>query len=375
MEMWHYTSGGKQMSPVSLSELKQLLSAGGVKPTDMVWKEGMPRWVRASTVKELYADALDSPAQPVGAVEIPAKDDASPPAARRVAEPVRSPRRRQEPRSNGGGLGIIIVMVLAGVLLLGALLGGVVIILAITSGPRGDQKPVTEDKKENDPPVLEGEENYEAQMGPGQRYKKSFTLRAGVTYEIRVIIDEPQDPGVKADLSVFRGDIREPIDSGKTRSLFKAKVNATYRIEVANKSADKQMKATVTIKEADPAGGKVIDELPKDVHEGSGKLETDDLKPGESRTFKFRVKAGHKARISATVLNPQKGESRFNLYVAKEGNPNDKIAADVQEVAKDTVPHPLVQFSVPNTEIVQVRVHNASATATNRCSIIFNVSK
>jgi hypothetical protein len=44
-------------------------------------------------------------------------------------------------------------------------------------------------------------------------------------------------------------------------------------------------------------------------------------------------------------------------------------------VAKDTVPHPLVQFSVPNTEIVQVRVHNASATATNRCSIIFNVSK
>ena len=47
-EMWYYTSEGKQMEPVSSGELRQLAASGLLKPTDMVWKEGMPKWVRAS---------------------------------------------------------------------------------------------------------------------------------------------------------------------------------------------------------------------------------------------------------------------------------------------------------------------------------------
>ncbi|MCI0641791.1 MAG: DUF4339 domain-containing protein [Gemmataceae bacterium] len=51
---WFYTSEGRQMEPVSDAELKQLAAKGMLKPTDMVWTEGMPKWVRASTAKELF---------------------------------------------------------------------------------------------------------------------------------------------------------------------------------------------------------------------------------------------------------------------------------------------------------------------------------
>jgi len=41
-EQWHYTCEGKQIGPVSATEIKQLAMSGLLKPTDMVWKEGMP---------------------------------------------------------------------------------------------------------------------------------------------------------------------------------------------------------------------------------------------------------------------------------------------------------------------------------------------
>src|SRR6516165_9934566 len=61
-EMWFYTCEGKQMDPVTIRELKRLAGDGTLKPTDMVWKEGMPRWIRASSLRELFPDptaALD----------------------------------------------------------------------------------------------------------------------------------------------------------------------------------------------------------------------------------------------------------------------------------------------------------------------------
>ena len=61
-EMWYYTTEGKQMDAVTIQELKRLVRDGTLKPTDMVWKEGMPRWIRASSVTELFPDptaALD----------------------------------------------------------------------------------------------------------------------------------------------------------------------------------------------------------------------------------------------------------------------------------------------------------------------------
>src|ERR1022692_3769125 len=57
-EMWYYTCEGKQMDPVSMKELSRLVGDGTLKPTDMVWKDGMPRWIRASSLKELFPDPM-----------------------------------------------------------------------------------------------------------------------------------------------------------------------------------------------------------------------------------------------------------------------------------------------------------------------------
>src|SRR4051794_24037007 len=46
---WYYTSDRQQMGPVSWTELCQLASSGILKPTDLVWKDGMPDWSRAGT--------------------------------------------------------------------------------------------------------------------------------------------------------------------------------------------------------------------------------------------------------------------------------------------------------------------------------------
>jgi hypothetical protein len=59
-EIWYYTCEGKQMDPVSIRDLKRLVGDGVLKPTDMVWKEGLPRWIRASSLKELFPDPSSS---------------------------------------------------------------------------------------------------------------------------------------------------------------------------------------------------------------------------------------------------------------------------------------------------------------------------
>jgi hypothetical protein len=53
-DLWYYTSEGRQMEPVSTSEIQQLAKRGLLKPTDMVWRDGMPRWVRASAASEIF---------------------------------------------------------------------------------------------------------------------------------------------------------------------------------------------------------------------------------------------------------------------------------------------------------------------------------
>jgi hypothetical protein len=47
MEEWYYTTNNQQQGPVSWEKLEQLASSGRLKPSDMVWKEGMTDWARA----------------------------------------------------------------------------------------------------------------------------------------------------------------------------------------------------------------------------------------------------------------------------------------------------------------------------------------
>jgi hypothetical protein len=50
---WYYAENGTQRGPVSLEQLQSLVQSGTVKPTDLVWRDGMTDWMPAGQVSEL----------------------------------------------------------------------------------------------------------------------------------------------------------------------------------------------------------------------------------------------------------------------------------------------------------------------------------
>jgi hypothetical protein len=48
MSEWYYTRGEGQLGPVSSAQLQELAGCGDLRPTDLVWKEGMTEWVAAT---------------------------------------------------------------------------------------------------------------------------------------------------------------------------------------------------------------------------------------------------------------------------------------------------------------------------------------
>jgi hypothetical protein len=65
---WFLAREGQQTTgPLTAQQLKQLAVAGQVRPTSLVWKEGMTKWVPASQIKGLLegpAEAGGGPAPP-----------------------------------------------------------------------------------------------------------------------------------------------------------------------------------------------------------------------------------------------------------------------------------------------------------------------
>jgi GYF domain 2/Domain of unknown function (DUF4234) len=64
---WYYTLNGQQQpAPTSTTALRQLAADGVLQPTDLIWQDGMPNWVAASSVKGLFTPkpAPDPPAPP-----------------------------------------------------------------------------------------------------------------------------------------------------------------------------------------------------------------------------------------------------------------------------------------------------------------------
>lgn len=53
---WFYHRNGVQNGPVDSAELRRLARSGQLLPTDLIWKQGMPQWVPASSGKGLFAD-------------------------------------------------------------------------------------------------------------------------------------------------------------------------------------------------------------------------------------------------------------------------------------------------------------------------------
>ncbi len=397
-EMWYYTTEGKQMDPVSMKELKRLVGDGTLKPTDMVWKDGMPRWIRASSLTELFPDptsALDQyftstmeaekkaalaptgvapgksmPAAPTStkAGGAPTAEEKKKPTSADSEEDGRPPRRRAEPKTGGGGFGMIILM-LVGAFCLVTCLFGMVVGAVFMFKPSGEQKPpIVEEKKDKLPPI-DGEVKYDVQLAGGQKNKKSFGLKKGVSYDVRVRILEPADPNARATVIVYHSSgapetkSKTDLQSRNYFIRFTPVEYGTYDVEVENKTAG-DMKVALTVRETEAKG----DPLPEGVKDGRGSFPTELLKPGKEAIYRFQVKGGYEASFSATCIAPKVG-SDINIQVTHENNFNEVYADDLRPEANATV-----RFTRPETEIVRVRVINASTKVTNRASIIFNVS-
>jgi hypothetical protein len=53
---WHYANGGEKHGPITASQLKELATTGKLSPDDLVWREDMKEWRKASTVKGLFPE-------------------------------------------------------------------------------------------------------------------------------------------------------------------------------------------------------------------------------------------------------------------------------------------------------------------------------
>lgn len=63
-ETWFYESNGERRGPITATELRSLAVSQEVKPSTLIWKEGLPDWVPASRVKGLFPQSSSPPPLP-----------------------------------------------------------------------------------------------------------------------------------------------------------------------------------------------------------------------------------------------------------------------------------------------------------------------
>ena len=67
-EQWFYAQSGQQLGPIGRAELLERISGGAIQRTDLVWREGMPKWQPAGQVAGLFATSAPPPLPPVDAI-------------------------------------------------------------------------------------------------------------------------------------------------------------------------------------------------------------------------------------------------------------------------------------------------------------------
>lgn len=88
--VWYYADGDKEQGPVTLAQLKGLLTSGKIQPDDLVWKDGLDDWMPAEEVPELKA--VEAPAAP-----LPTPAAARPKAPAEAAPKIEAPAKPPAP--------------------------------------------------------------------------------------------------------------------------------------------------------------------------------------------------------------------------------------------------------------------------------------
>lgn len=60
--LWHYVENGKSQGPVTEEQLHALMASGFLRPTDLVWHEGMANWTAIQVIPELTAASIPTSA-------------------------------------------------------------------------------------------------------------------------------------------------------------------------------------------------------------------------------------------------------------------------------------------------------------------------
>lgn len=221
-DIWFYTRSGKQMEPVSTAELRQMAAQGHLKPTDMVWREGMPQWIRAAAAKGIFEDPNlngnvnaysnrapggPSPAGPVPAGHAPAAPvhpgPAPAPSTRpqrsgvhgsgRYGSQVSSPAAQRYTPRKGMKTGTKITIIVGVSLLLGGLAVAAVLLKINSSDepqPQAAKKGLAEkDRVKSKDAEKDGKkelESFKVFVRGFEEEKRFILLRAGVKYELNV---------------------------------------------------------------------------------------------------------------------------------------------------------------------------------------------
>lgn len=106
---WYLARDGKQVGPVSDLELRKIVELGHLRPTDLVWRQGMPEWAPAARTFPQLAAPAPPPPPPKPPVQQHAPPPQPPTAAPRDAEGQRTGEapaaRGQAPRPSQTGHG------------------------------------------------------------------------------------------------------------------------------------------------------------------------------------------------------------------------------------------------------------------------------
>jgi len=63
-DQWYVGKGGKKHGPFTNDQLKKLAADGKIDRTDLLWKEGMEKWVPCSSAKGLFSAVAAAPLSP-----------------------------------------------------------------------------------------------------------------------------------------------------------------------------------------------------------------------------------------------------------------------------------------------------------------------
>lgn len=84
-KIWWYASNGQEFGPYTAKELQSFALSGRLTPADLIWREGLEKWLKASSVKGLFDPPKSPSPRPAAAASKPPAPQASP-AQEKVAE-------------------------------------------------------------------------------------------------------------------------------------------------------------------------------------------------------------------------------------------------------------------------------------------------